>query len=340
MKHNQRHTQSQRLCGYELHVCEADSTRYLLPANNKITGNLIKAFASSAGADLTGIAPARHDPLDEKRLRNFIEEGRHADMAWLADCTLRTRPHLLLPGAKSVIVIGVNYYTPDLPLSPGHGRIARYARGRDYHKVIAKILKKITAFIKENAPEAQTKICVDSSPLMEKSYAVKAGLGFIGKNTTLITPQFGSYVLLGEVITTLELECDKPAAGTCGTCMRCLDACPTKALIGPDQMDTRRCISYLTIENKGEIPRELRPKIGGRIFGCDACQEVCPYNKSLARPATNREILKTIAGPSIPLKDILSIRTDREFLDRFAGSPLMRAKRAGLQRNAKIALNL
>jgi epoxyqueuosine reductase len=265
-------------------------------------------------------------------------------MAWLENVEPRTRPELLLPGARSVIVIALNYYTPDSPLLPGHGRIARYARGRDYHKVIGKILKKIAAFIKETAPDSRSKICVDSSPLLEKSYAVKAGLGFIGKNTTLITPQFGSYVFLGEIITTLELECDTPHAapeyitGTCGTCTRCLDACPTGALTAPGCMDARRCISYLTIENKGEIPPELATKIGTRIFGCDGCQEVCPYNKSFAKPAADQDVAKPLAGSSLPLKDILEIRTDAQFLARFAGSPLTRAKRAGLQRNAEIAL--
>ena len=273
-------------------------------------------------------------------------------MEWMANYTLRTRPELLLPGAKSIIVIGINYYRETAPVPPCHGRVARYAHGRDYHKVIGKILRALAAYKKETAPKALCKICVDSSPLMEKSYAVKAGLGFIGKNTTLITPQFGSYVLLGEIITTLKLKCDKSkipgmshspeksaSPGTCGTCTRCLDSCPTKALTGPGKMDTRRCISYLTIENKGGIPREYHPKIGNRIFGCDACQEVCPYNKTLAKPATNKEIIRPIAGPSLPLKKILAIRSDEEFQRRFAGSPLMRAKRAGLQRNARCVID-
>jgi len=183
---------------------------------------------------------------------------------------------------------------------------------------------------------------------LEKAYAVKAGLGFIGKNTTLITPQFGSYVLLGELITTLEIAHDTPLAGArgaetklnhanpCGGCTRCIDSCPSKALLGPGQLDARRCISYLTIEQKGEIPVEFADKVGNRVFGCDACQEVCPYNLANAKPAQNKEITKEIAGPSVSLKEILDMRTDEEFLHRFAGSPLMRAKRVGLQRNAKI----
>lgn len=281
----------------------------------------------------------------------------------MEDFSLRAHPEKLLPGAKSVIVIGLNYFTPDAPLPSGHGRIARYARGRDYHKILRGILKKLARHLMSGQhqmstldvgatsnvdtparhPEAaqlratECKICIDSSPIIEKSLAVKAGLGFIGKNTTLITPEFGSFVLLGALLTTLELEPDKARAGSCGTCSRCLDACPTKALIAAGKMDARRCISYLTIEHKGEIPAEFCDKIAPRVFGCDACQDVCPYNLTNAKPATNKDILKNIAGASLPLKEILDIKTDAQFLARFAGSPLMRAKRAGLQRNAKIA---
>lgn len=302
------------------------------------TAEQVKAFALSAGADLVGIAPAEHDVEAEKHLREFVKEGRNADMGWLADASLRSTPRELLPGAKSVIVIGVNYYTPDTPLPAGHGRIARYARGRDYHKVLRGILKKLVQLMESALPDPPLpayKICVDSSPIIEKSYAVKAGLGFIGKNTTLITPEFGSFVLLGALLTTLELEPDKARAGTCGTCTRCLDACPTRALIDAGKMDARRCISYLTIEHKGEIPAEFADKIAPRVFGCDTCQEVCPYNLAHANPATNKDILKEIAGPSIDLKAVLAIKTDSDYLTRFAGSPLMRAKRAGLQRNAR-----
>jgi len=331
----------------------------------------IKSFARLSGADLVGIAAVAYDSEDEKHLRDFIDEGRNADMKWMEDFSLRAHPEKLLPGAKSVIVIGLNYYTPVAPLPSGHGRIARYARGRDYHKILRGILKKIVVFITENydanaanatrfrdseeqsvsfsrtparhpeaarRPAPTCKICIDSSPIIEKSYAVKAGLGFIGKNTTLITPEFGSFVLLGSLLTTLDLEPDKARAGSCGNCTRCLEACPTRALIAAGKMDARRCISYLTIEHKGEIPAEFCDKIAPRVFGCDTCQDVCPYNLAHAKQATNRDIMKNIAGPSVALKEILDIKTDTEFLKRFAGSPLMRAKRAGLQRNAKIVL--
>jgi epoxyqueuosine reductase len=306
----------------------------------KTTGE-VKDCALKAGADLIGITPADFDMEGETRLENFIKEHRSADMSWLEDYKKRVHPKMLLPSAKSIIVIGINYCQPDNNIPPTHGRIARYAYGRDYHKVIKGVLKKIGQFIKEQNkeqnPEVEYKLCVDSAPILEKSYAVKAGLGFIGKNTTLITPEFGSFVVLGELITNLEFEYDKEKSGTCGTCTRCIDSCPTKALIGPCKMDARRCISYLTIENKKTIPKEFRAKIGNRIFGCDTCQESCPYNQTLACVSTHPDFKTKIAGSSLPLKEIISIRTEDEFVIRFAGSPLMRAKLRNLKRNAKIA---
>jgi epoxyqueuosine reductase len=299
----------------------------------------LKQYARSIGVDLIGFAPAVFDEEGEKRLEAFIKEGRHGSMGYLEDYSKRVHPEQLLPGAKSVVVIAVNYYreVPETP--PDQGRIARYAYGRDYHKVLKKLLKQLALFMTENFPEAQCHICVDSSPLLEKGYAVAAGLGFIGKNTTLITPEFGSFVLLGEIITSLELDYDKPKTGTCGNCTRCIDACPTEAIIAPSTLDAKRCISYLTIEHKGPIPEEFHKPMVNLIFGCDICQEVCPYNKAFARPLTLEAFREVkIAGSSISLEEILAIKTDEEFLKRFAGSPLMRAKRTGLHRNVEIAL--
>ncbi len=307
----------------------------------------LKQFAKTIGVDLIGIAPAEYDEQGEQKLADFIQEGRHGQMAYLENYQKRVRPQELLPEAKSVIVIAINYYREVESNLKGRaqaqsavpeGRIARYAYGRDYHKVLKKILKQLAAFIQQNSPDARTHLCVDSSPILEKSFAEKAGLGFIGKNTTLITPEFGSFVLLGELITTLQLDYDQPRVGTCGTCARCQDACPTQAILSPGQLDARRCISYLTIENRDEIPEEFHQKMGNLIYGCDICQEVCPYNKANAKPLTLKAFTEVkIAGSSIPLQEILNLKTDEEFLARFAGSPLMRAKRKGLQRNARIA---
>lgn len=299
----------------------------------------IKTFARSIGADLIGIAPAEFDNEGEKHLRNFIEQQRQGEMTYLEDYKKRVDPARLFPGARSVIVIGINYYreVPEVPTD--EGQIARYAYGRDYHKVLKKLLKQIETFIQGKCPEAQTRLCVDSAPLLEKAYAVRAGLGFIGKNTTLITPQFGSFVLLGEILIDQELIYDQPTNGTCGTCTRCIDTCPTNAFVGPRELDASRCISYLTIEHKGDIPEEFHKPMGNLIFGCDICQEVCPYNKQFAKPLQLEAMKEVkIAGSAIPLKDILEIQNDEEYVARFAGSPLMRAKRAGLQRNAKIAI--
>lgn len=297
----------------------------------------IKSYALECGADIVGIAPAFVDSAVKKNLEEFVEDGRQGSMKYLENVEARTQPENVLTGAKSVIVIGLNYYRPVTETPPGYGRIARYAYGRDYHKVLKGILKKVSNFIKKASPEAACRVCVDSAPLPEKNYAVEAGLGFMGKNTTLITKDFGSFVVLGEILTDLELDCDKPSEGTCGNCTRCLDACPTRALTGPGKMDARRCISYLTIEHRGEISPELRAKIGDRIFGCDLCQEVCPYNISLAKETKNPDFNRPVAGSTLPLEEILAIKDDEAFRQKFAGSPLMRAKLAGLKRNARIA---
>ncbi len=298
----------------------------------------IKEYALNCGADLAGIAPAIVSDAAVKQLKKFVEERRHGGMHYLEDYEKRVHPENVLAGAKSVIVAALNYYHASPETLPGYGRVARYAYGRDYHKVLKGILKKIAAEIKRLRPDAACRVCVDSAPLLEKYYAVKAGIGFIGNNTTLITKKFGSFVVLGEIITDLELEYDRPDEGTCGSCRRCLDACPTRALMGPDMIDARRCISYLTIEHRGPIPAALGKKTGNRIFGCDLCQEVCPYNLSLALPAKNADFNKPLAGSALNLKEILALKDEEAFKQKFAGSPLMRTKLAGLKRNARIAL--
>lgn len=310
-------------------------------ANEKNLAEDIKRFALACGADLVGIAPVFTDEAGEEHLKKFVEEGRNGEMDYLNDYEKRVRPDLLLPGAKSVVVVAVNYYrkVEDPDSGAVTGRVARYAYGRDYHKVIHGVLKKTGEFLKTLKPDSNYRVCVDSAPLLEKSYAVTAGLGFIGKNTTLITKEFGSFVVIGELLTDLEMAYDKPSVGTCGTCTRCLDACPVQALIAAGKMDARRCISYLTIEHRGEIDPELAEKFGNRIFGCDSCQEVCPYNLAHAKPAKNVDFNRAIAGSWLDPGEILQIKDEQAYQARFAGSPLMRAKRAGLQRNARIVMD-
>lgn len=296
----------------------------------------IKNFAlQELGVDFVGITAAQADLQAKQRLDEFLQAGFHGEMKYLENSDLRSDPQKLLPAAKSIIVIAVNYYRekPDTPAD--QGRIARYAHGRDYHKVFQKLLKDFAKYINQIAPGTITKACVDSAPLLERSFAQKAGIGFPGRNGLIITENKGSFILLGELLTSLQLNYDQAAQGTCGNCTRCIDACPTSALLGDGKMDARKCISYLTIESKQPIPADLAPKMDNLIYGCDICQEVCPYNKQFARPLTLEAFQKvTIAGDAIPLTEILALNSDDAFLARFAGSPVMRTKRSGLIRNA------
>ena len=285
--------------------------------------------------DLIGVCSAEKNLQAEKYLEEFLAAGLHGEMKYLENPAMRTDPQQLLPGAQSVIVIAINYYREKPETPPDHGRVARYAWGRDYHKVLRKILKQLQKFLESRWPDHQHRICVDSAPLLEKAFAEQAGIGFYGKNTTLISQEFGSYILLGEIITTLPITPDPKRAGTCGSCTRCITACPTQALTAPGRMDARRCISYLTLESRSAIPEEFSEATGNLIAGCDICQEVCPYNKSFGKPLAHPDLATTeIAGDSIALTGILSLRSDEDYLARFAGSPLMRPKRRGLIRNA------
>ncbi len=259
----------------------------------------------------------------------------HGEMQYLEKHEkLKTHPKKILPNAKSIIFLSLNYYQEKQETS--EGQIARYAYGRDYHKVFKSKLKKLETYLQTLDPKAKTRFFSDSGPLLERQYAEKAGIGYIGKNTMVITLKSGSWILLGEIITNLPLEYDSPSDenyGICGTCTRCIDICPTKALHSPYKIDANKCISYLTIENKGPIPKELRPLIGNWLFGCDLCQEVCPHN--IRQKVTKEpDFIKKIAGHNQDLKQILEIKTDEEFLEKFAGSPIMRAGRIGLTRNA------
>ncbi len=248
-----------------------------------------------------------------------------------------------IPELKSILVVTSSY--PNHPGFQGNpsgkpsGRIARYAVGRDYHRVIRKQLKQLSSFLMEWAgPSAKTWIAVDTSPVPERVLAQAAGLGFIGKNTCLIQPRGGSYHLLAALLTNVELPSDVPIRWDCGSCTLCLQACPTQALVKPYQLDANRCISSVTIEQRSSIPENLRPLLKDWIFGCDICQEVCPYNKKpeTAIPCQDFQP-ETGAGEKLPLDEILALRTESAFLRRFAGTPLMRAKREGLVRNAAVA---
>ena len=311
----------------------------------------IEKFVKKQGWSFFGIADReavlgalkKHHPA----FRQWIKKGMEAKMEYLKKMENdRYHPDSKLPGFKSAIALAAWYgYEQKMCSFLGFARndktkgiIARYAAGRDYHKVLTKKLKELSQWLADQDPHAQTYVSVDSGPTVDRVIAQAAGLGFFGKNTCLIHPQKGSFFFIGVILTNLDLPAT-PALRmpNCGDCQKCIKACPTGALVAPGVLDARKCISYLTIENKGPIPATLRSKMGNRLFGCDACQEVCPFN--LGRAHHQKILIKEFgkkygAGESLDLKKILSIKNDEEFLKLFAGTPIMRAKRLGLIRNA------
>lgn len=342
----------------------------------------IEAFALSIGFDLVGFSPAKIDKKYFEVYKKWLGEGMNAGMEYMAKSAQRKDVSKNLPNAKTVISLGINYFhsQENDKISKDEAIIARYAYGRDYHKIISKKLKQLEAFLKEKFPNEFTKSYVDTGPILERAYAETSGLGQIGKNGCVITKTFGSWIFLSEVITTVDLSngrsdredfrtniqqvaaemesqkvseetfCSHAVRGEavsressgslspCGTCTKCIDACPTKAIIAPGIIDSRRCISYQTIENKGKIPKKVADAIKKtkRIFGCDICQEVCPHNLGKQKITTHSEFLQKIAGDKISLKKTLAIKSDEEFLQTYAGSPLMRAKRTKLKSTAKL----
>ena len=295
------------------------------------------------GFDLVRIASAeplaRHGHAAQERIRLGYMEG----MPWYTEERVRkaSDPQELLPGARSIIAVALSYLPPedddgDEPSSTPTGRVARYARWTDYHQVMKERLRIMAQGLPEYVGHpVRTRIFVDDSPLLERAVAERAGLGWFGKNTNILTATHGSWVFLGQVLTDLELEPDEPLQKSCGTCSRCIPACPTGAIVAPYVIDARRCISYLTIECRGPIPRDLRPLVGDWVFGCDICQEVCPVNQD-ALAASSRTLRRT-GFSAIELIPLLSI-TQEEFSVQFKNSPIKRAKRVGLQRNACVAL--
>ncbi|HLZ29632.1 MAG TPA: tRNA epoxyqueuosine(34) reductase QueG, partial [Chloroflexota bacterium] len=298
----------------------------------------LKAYARDAGFHLVGITSPEPFPQAEIDITRWLDEGHQGEMGWLnaARTRLATRPRELLPGARSLVVVGVSYRTAEPEPGPG-GRIARYAWGSDYHDALKSRLRLLAAFLAERVKHAvQTRIFVDSGPLVERDAAARAGLGFRGKNTNLLTP-IGSYVFLGALLTNVELEFDRPVQKDCGSCRRCIDACPTNALDEAYHLAAERCIAYLTIEHRGPIDADLRPRLGEWIFGCDICQEVCPYNASARGRPRGWAEFEPRRGTRLPLEEVLAL-DDAQFRQAFRGSPIKRAKRRGVARNAALAL--
>jgi len=295
----------------------------------------ISQIAHECGFELAGVASASPS-ADFDLYQHWVAEGMAGEMRYLTDrrADVRRDVRNLLPSAKSVICVGKLYNTPDPPPQSGDAKISRYARGQDYHVVMRRTLEEMVTRLTAIEP-FEWKICVDTAPLLERSYARMAGLGWIGKNTCLINEPQGSWFFLGEIVTSLELEPGTPPPDRCGSCTRCIDACPTQALVPSSEgwkLDSRRCISYLTIELRGPIPEELQAGVGEQVFGCDICQDVCPWNSRA--PFTDDP---DFAGTTISLEALAQL-TPEEFRVRFGQTPLARAKHAGMLRNAAVAL--
>ncbi len=305
----------------------------------------IKQEARALGFDAVGIArveapaaPQQHKLLT--RLTQWLKRGFHGTMAWMGRTPeKRADPRQILPECRSLISVGVNYLTEHrADERPGYGRIARYAWGKDYHKVIGDRLKQLDHRIRSMAPEAETRYYIDTGPIMEKAWAEQAGLGWIGKHSNLVSAEYGSWLLLGEILTTLDLQPDEPATDLCGNCTLCIQVCPTKAIVEPYIVDASRCISYLTIELRGDqttIPNELQSRLGNKIFGCDDCLDVCPFN--LRAEPTKEPAFQPTALTLAPSLDELSKIEESAFTTLFQHSAIRRAKHAGLLRNIAMA---
>jgi epoxyqueuosine reductase len=297
---------------------------------------LVKAAARKAGFHACGVA--RVAPLDPAPLDRMLAIGAEADMVWLrTQRAERLDPTRLLPGARSVVAVALAYLAPgESPPAPdGAGEIARYARGRDYHAVMKARLKALTADLKAADPDARTLATSDVAPVMEKTWAERAGIGWVGKNGCLITTTHGSWVVLGTVLVDRDLDPDPPHPERCGSCEACLPACPTGAIPEPGLVDARRCLSFWTIERRGDIPPDIAERAGRWVFGCDVCQTVCPWNAA-AKPACDPELLPRPGREALALEDLLAL-TEDDYRRRFYGTSLARARYDGLVRNALLA---
>ena len=309
------------------------------------TSTLVKQAAHEAGFDLAGIAPVR-EFRELEYFPEWIANGHAGEMRYLESRDdqgqlKRSSLSRVAPWARSVIVCALNYntaqpYSTELA-SSDQGWISRYAWfNGDYHDFVMKRLRQVEARLRESAAEIETRCYVDTGPIVERIYAKYAGLGWIGKNTCVINQKIGSWLFLGVILTSVELIPDLPAADRCGTCTRCLDACPTNAFTAPHQMDASRCIAYLTIEKRGDVPIEFRDQMGRQVFGCDICQDVCPWNRKA--PASNAPEFQPRAELVNPALDWLATITEENFRKTFRGSPVKRTKRQGVRRNAVLAM--
>ena len=301
----------------------------------------IKERALYEGFSKVGIAGAASLASEGRRLREWLARGYHGEMSWMArDVHKRIDPREIFPAARSVVVVALNYYTPHQhQQNPATGKVSRYAWGDDYHDVVKAKLTSLLAWIREQEPLAEGKVCVDIQPTMDKAWAVRAGLGWLGKHSNVITPEHGSWVFIGELLLNLELECDtEPIEDHCGTCTLCIDACPTAAITEPYVVDSNKCISYATIELRApELPVEVEKNLSGWFYGCDICQDVCPWNR-FEQPTGETRFAPREGNVNASLDEILEL-TPETYAARFRGSAMKRAKLPVLQRNAR-ALSL
>lgn len=302
-----------------------------------VTSIAIKERARAEGFNKVGIVSAA--PLEEegRRLEEWLARGYHGTMAWMArDVEKRVDPSKIFPEARSVVVVALNYYTPNQhEENPATGKVSRYAWGDDYHDVMTQKLRALLAWIKEHDPQAEGKVCVDIQPAMDKAWAARAGLGWIGKHSNVITPEYGSWVFIGELLLNLDLEYDvEGIEDHCGTCTLCIDACPTAAITEPYVVDSNKCISYATIELRApELPSSIEQNLSGWMYGCDICQDVCPWNR-FEQVTDDPRFAPRAGNVNAELRDIVELSHDA-YVERFRGSAMKRAKLSGLQRNAR-----
>lgn len=297
----------------------------------------LKEKAREIGFQKVGVAPADALTDEKERLEAWLDAGFHGEMAWMTrEPEKRTDPRLIFPGAKSVVVLALNYYTPhEHAKSNEKGKISRYAWGDDYHDVVKEKLRELLNWIKTENAQADGKACVDTAPMMDKAWAVRAGLGWLGKHSNVITKEFGSWFFIGEIILNIELDYDAEIVPNhCGNCTACLDACPTSAIVAPFVVDSNACLSYATIElRSSELLPDIKNNLNGWLYGCDICQDVCPWNR-FETPTTEARFEPRDGETSADLDEILSF-TPEKYAERFRRSAIKRAKLGGLQRNAK-----
>ena len=306
-------------------------------SKNKIT-EIIKKKAVELGFSSCGISQARFLKEEKKKFEDWLNHGYHGSMDYLnKNFDKRLDPRKLVDGSKSVISLTYNYYPPKKLVGKNNFIISKYAYGKDYHKILKKKLRKLFFFMKENIGNIEGRVFVDSAPVHERAWAKLSGLGWIGKNSLLINKKMGSYFFIAEIISDLDLEYDSPISDMCGKCTRCIDACPTDAITKAQVIDAQKCISYLTIENKKKIPKELQKNMNGYIFGCDICQEVCPWNR-FSKPHNEESFLPNKEIKKYRKKDWIEL-TEETFNIIFKGSAIKRTKYKGLKRNIKAYLN-